>query len=92
MALQDKIYKYFDRNNDLHVLFIFDTSGVIAEELSDVQWKDGYRYMEPKGSWFSIKRKVDTEWKSDNIVMLFRQLSPASVKQDFPLMDLLKAT
>ncbi len=38
MALQDKIYSYFDRNPGLHVLFIFDPSGMKEDELAAVQW------------------------------------------------------
>ena len=38
----DKIYNYFERNENLHVLFVFDPLGMTGEELSEVQWRDGY--------------------------------------------------
>jgi len=91
MGLQDKIYQYFERNDGLHVLFIFDPSGMKGEELAGVQWPDGYRYLAPKGSWFNIKYLIDRDWADDRVVLYFPQLSPAQLKQEFPLMDLLKA-
>lgn len=89
--LQDKIYNYFDRNESLHVLFIFDHTGLIEEELNSVQWPDGYRYIKPKGGWFTIKYKLDHDWANERVVMLFNNLSPATFRQEFPLMDVLKA-
>lgn len=91
MALQDKIYQYFERNINLHVLFIFDPMGVNGEELADVQWREGYRFVAPKTRWFNIKYLVDRDWKDDKVIMYFMQASPVETKQDFPLMDLLKA-
>ena len=89
--LEDKIYQYFEHNEGLHVLFIFDPSGMKGEELSNVQWREGYRYLAPKGSWFNIKYHIDHDWADDKVVMYFQQLSPIQLKQEFPLMDLLKA-
>ena len=62
-----------------------------GEELAGVQWPDGYRYLAPKGSWFNIKYLIDRDWADDRVVLYFPQLSPAQLKQEFPLMDLLKA-
>lgn len=87
----EKIYNYFERNENLHVLFIFDPSGMIEDELSTVQWREGYRYLAPKGGEFTIKYKIDREWANDKVVLAFRHASPVAMKMEFPLMDLLKA-
>ena len=42
MSAIDKIYTYFDREPDLKVLFIFNDE-FLADELREVQWKEGYR-------------------------------------------------
>lgn len=91
MALQDKIYSYFDRNPGLHVLFFFDPTGMKEEDLADVQWREGYRFLAPRGGWFSIKYLIDRDWAADKVILYFAQLSPFKLKQEFPLMDLLRA-
>ena len=37
--IEDKIYNYFERNEHLHVLFIFDPSGMKGEELAAARRK-----------------------------------------------------
>ena len=96
-TLQDKIYSYFERDPQLKVLFVFDGESLdtpLAAELQGAEWKDGYRYVEFKGDWFTTKYRLDNEWKDDKVVLLFKQRSPMSAKslQDkFPLMDVLVA-
>lgn len=41
--IQNKIYNYFERNEKLKVLFIFDPMDAIASELHAVSWRDGFR-------------------------------------------------
>lgn len=42
---QDRIYNYFERNPQLHVLFIFDRMNIIQNELDEMkEWKDEYIY------------------------------------------------
>lgn len=89
--IEDKIYSYFDRNPGLHVLFFFDPSGMKEEELAAVQWREGFRFLAPRGSWFRIKYLIDRDWANDKVILYIAQLSPAKLKQEFPLMDLLKA-
>lgn len=91
MAIQDKIYNYFERYERLHVLFIFDHTGMIEEEVQDIEWPEDYIYLKPRGGWFSIKYRLDREWAGKKVVMLFSHQSPATFKQEFPLMDVLKA-
>ena len=69
--IQEQIYKYFDRNEDMHILFIFDRMGDINAELSEVSWNEGYRYITFDGKWFTTKYKIHNEWKNDKIVLLF---------------------
>ena len=93
MALQDKIYQYFDREPDLKVLFLFNND-LLAMELRDAEWKPGYRYVEFQGDWFTTKYRLDHEWKNDRIIIFFSQQSPLknkSLQKDFPLMDVLCA-
>ena len=40
----DRIYNYFERNPQLHVLFIFDQMNIIFTELQDKTWSDNYIY------------------------------------------------
>lgn len=41
--VQDRIYNYFERNPQLHVLFIFDRMNIIQNELDEMkQWNDDY--------------------------------------------------
>lgn len=90
---QDKIYNYFEREPELKVLFIFNDE-FLADELSEVEWKAGYRYIDFKGDWFTTKYKLDTEWANEKIILYFHQPSPLQVKslQDkFPLLDVLVA-
>ena len=41
---QERIYNYFDRNPQLHGLFIFDQMGVIINDLEDAECDGGYRF------------------------------------------------
>lgn len=87
----DKIYNYFERDPELKVLFIFND---LAMELEEAQWKEGYRYVDFKGDWFTTKYKLYTEWTNDKVILYFHQPSPLQMKslqEKFPLMDVLVA-
>jgi len=89
----DKIYNYFERNPELKVLFIFNDE-FLAMELQETQWEEGYRYVDFKGDWFTIKYKLYTEWTNDKVILYFHQPSPLQMKslqEKFPLMDVLVA-
>jgi hypothetical protein len=91
--VQDKIYEYFERNPWLKVLFIFNDE-FIAVELEPLKWRDGYRYVDFKGDWFTTKYHLDNDWVNDRVILYFHQLSPLQAKSlqaDFPLMDVLTA-
>lgn len=91
--VQDKIYQYFERDPELKVLFIFNNE-FLAMELQEVEWRTGYRYVDFKGDWFTVKYKLDNEWQNDKVILLFHQPSPLEVKSlqaSFPLMDVLAA-
>lgn len=92
-TLQEKIYTYFDRNPKLRVLFIFD-NGLKRDELHDLEWADGYRYVEFTNDWFTTKHHLDNEWKDDKVILVLQQGSPMEYKHlrdTFPLMDVLVA-
>ena len=89
----DKIYNYFERDPNLKVLFIFNDE-FLAMELEEAQWKEGYRYVDFKGDWFTTKYKLYTEWTNDKVILYFHQPSPLQMKslqEKFPLMDVLVA-
>ena len=91
--IQDKIYQYFERDPELKVLFIFNNE-FLAMELQEAEWRTGYRFVDFKGDWFTVKYRLDNEWQNDKVILLFHQPSPLEVKSlqaSFPLMDVLTA-
>ena len=52
--MQEKIYKYFELNPNLHVLFVFSLE-TKADELDSYEWKPGYRFEKFNGAWFNTK-------------------------------------
>ena len=91
--LQEKIYTYFERDPKLRVLFIFD-NGFKKDELHNLEWAEGYRYVEFDGCWFTAKYNFDHEWANDKVVFVLQQGSPVEhkhLKESFPLMDILVA-
>lgn len=92
--VQDRIYSYFDRNPQLHVLFIFDKMEMIRTELSTAEWKEGYRYVIFDGAWFNAKYNIENTWKNERVVLLFSDIDYPHTEQQqlhFPLMDMLRA-
>lgn len=93
MTVTDKIYSYFDKNPDLRVLFIFNDE-FLAMELAEATWKEGYRYVDFKGDWFTTKYNLDTTWANEKVILYFHQESPLqrkSLQGQFPLLDVLTA-
>ncbi len=90
---QEKIYQYFERDPELKVLFIFNNE-FLAEELAELEWLDGYRYVDFKGDWFTVKYNLDNDWKNDKVILMMHQASPLqqkSLQSTFPLLDVLVA-
>lgn len=93
IATQEKIYAYFERDPKLKVLFIFNNEW-IADELKDVEWPQGYRYVDFKGDWFTVKYNLDNDWKDERVILMVHQASPLQTKSlqtSFPLLDVLVA-
>jgi hypothetical protein len=91
---QDRIYTYFERNPQLHVLFIFDQMNDIGSVLEGAVWKDGYIYVVFDGAWFNTKYAIENDWKDKHIVLLLnKDLYPYNEEKQlkFPLLDMLKA-
>ena len=89
---QEKIYSYFQRNPQLHVLFIFDKANIIMNDLADCSWETEYIYKVFDGAWFNIKYNIEYAWKEKRVVLLFPLGTyPISEEQQlrFPLMDML---
>jgi hypothetical protein len=92
--VQEKIYNYFERNPQLHVLFIFDRMNINYTELEQVTWPDNYVYKVFDGAWFNTKYAIENTWKDKNIVLLFTDGTYPHTEEQmlkFPLLDMLKA-
>ena len=81
--VQDRIYNYFERNPQLHVLFIFDRMNIIQNELDEIkQWNDDYIYKVFDGAWFNAKYAIENDWKDKHVVLLFpEQVYPHTEEQ-----------
>lgn len=91
---QDKIYSYFERNPRLKVLFVFDPFADLEAELSEMTWKEGYRFVVFDGGWFKTKYAIEHDWKDEKVILLFHENNPSGIQQSmlaFPLMDVLAA-
>ena len=89
----DRIYDYFERNPQLHVLFLFDR-GFLEGELADVTWPEDFHYEVFDGCWFNAKYAIENTWADKKVVLLFRQpYAPQSEEEylKFPLLDMLVA-
>lgn len=92
--IQSRIYSYFERNPQLHVLFIFDRMNIFESDLEEKEWADGYVYKVFDGAWFNTKYAIENTWKEKRVVLLFPLGTyPATEEQQlkFPLLDMLKA-
>lgn len=92
--IQDKIYNYFELNDRLKVLFIFDRFNQIQSELDEVQWPSGYRYVVFDDDWFNIKYHLAADWASEKVVLLFQNMLEPGDGADtnlFPLYGEMKA-
>ena len=67
--VQDRIYKYFDIDPHLSVLFIFDPMGIQLSEYANMEWKEGYRFFAFDGAWFNLKYNLCHDWKNDKVVL-----------------------
>lgn len=63
MKIQDKIYKYFELNARLHVLFIFEGISMISDSLKECVWREDYLFKIFDGDWFNTKYKLENDWK-----------------------------
>lgn len=94
MTTKERILTYFNRNQCLHVLFVFDPAGGVCNELADETWTDDVVYHEFDGhSWFNLKYRLEHDWYEKKVVLLFRMLEPqnSSALLQFPIADLLVA-
>ena len=92
--VQERIYSYFERNPQLHVLFIFDKMNINFTELEDVKWPDSYVYKVFDGAWFNVKYAIENTWKDKRVVLLFTDGTYPHTEDQmlkFPLLDMLKA-
>lgn len=94
MKIQDRIYRYFETNSRLRVLFIFEGLSMISDTLKECVWPDEYLYKVFEGDWFNTKYHLENDWKDKKVILVFRNMTmPVTESQqlEFPLMDVLKA-
>ncbi|MDE5882844.1 MAG: BREX-1 system phosphatase PglZ type A [Muribaculaceae bacterium] len=94
MKTQDRIFKYFETNSRLRVLFIFEGISMISDTLNECVWPEEYLYKIFEGDWFSTKYHLENDWKDKKVILVFRDVTmPQTESQqlEFPLMDVLKA-
>lgn len=94
MKIQDRIYKYFETNSRLRVLFIFEGLSMISDTLKECVWPDEYLYKVFEGDWFNTKYHLENDWKDKKVILVFCNMTmPVTESQqlEFPLMDVLKA-
>ena len=86
--VQDRIYKYFDRDPHLGILFIFDPMGIQLSEYESMEWREGYRFFAFDGAWFNLKYNLSHDWKDDKVVLYFNMMEPTDEESrlQFPLM------
>ena len=92
--VQNRIYNYFVRNPQLHVLFVFDRMNIIETELLKAEWKEGYLYKVFDGAWFTTKYAIENDWMGKKVILLFpKNTYPHSeaAQLEFPLLDMLMA-
>ena len=92
--VQERIYSYFERNPQLHVLFIFDKMNINFTELEDAKWSDNYVFKVFDGAWFNVKYAIESTWKDKRVVLLFTDGTYPHTEDQmlkFPLLDMLKA-
>lgn len=91
---QNRIFNYFERNPQLHVLFIFDTMNIVMSELEGVTWGEDYVFHVFDGAWFNTKYNIEHTWKDKHVVLLFPGgICPVREEDQlkFPLLDVLRA-
>ncbi len=86
--VQDRIYKYFERDPHLNILFIFDPMGIQLSEYNAIEWKEGYRFFAFEGAWFNLKYNLSHDWKKDKVILYFNMYEPTDeeYRLQFPLM------
>lgn len=96
MSIKEKIFNYFDRAEELHVLFVFDPMEMLQTEIEEdpTEWPADYCYRVFGNDWFTTKVRIATEWKEKKVVLLFPRMQEPTQQSaclNFPLMSVLKA-
>ena len=94
MTTQEKIYRYFEQYEDLHVLFVFDPSGEHQLELPEDGWPPNYIYEIYDGCAFATKCKIHQEWQGKKVVLVIpnqKEPSEQMSRLEFPLLGELMA-
>ncbi len=86
--VQDRIYRYFETDPHLGVLFIFDPMGIHLSEYEDMEWREGYRFFAFDGAWFNLKYRLCHDWKDEKVILYFNRPEPSDEQSrlDFPLL------
>lgn len=99
MNIREKIYNYFEKQPQLHVLFVFDPMGYLENDIMQggEAWPDDYVYVKFAGDWFTTKVRLAGEWAGRKVVLLFDHHYPQPDARSqatclaFPLLSTLRA-
>ena len=86
---KEKIENYFKQNADLRVLFVFDHTGDILNEVESFAWDASVKVVRFKGDWFATKYMISNLPKGEKIILLMPMDSPLGNEQamhNFPLL------
>lgn len=93
MDIQQNIFKYFQSNPNLHILFVFNNMFVL-DDLASMTWPEDYEYVVFDGKFFETKYRLENELANKHVILCFPDMpSPMGIvnKETFPLLDLLCA-
>ena len=86
--IEDKIYRYFERNQRLRVLFVFDAMHQLESDLQQIAWREGYQLVIAREPSFRVKYDIQHQWKDKKIILYLTCPEPrnAESREAFPLM------
>lgn len=73
---QNKVTQYFERNEDLRVLFVFDPVGDVLNEIAAFTWSPPYRVVRFAGDWFVTKCDLAQMKDGERCILLMPMASP----------------
>src|SRR5574344_166454 len=92
--LQDRIIAYFAKNDELHILFLFDKQGELDNQFDESALNEaGIMLFRFNGNWLKTQRMLESDLFNKKILLYLKMDEPTTQQQmlEFPLLDLLTA-